>query len=231
MPNPEPREHLKVSDVLTHPTSGQTDLYLVRHGQTAGNVNGLFIGATDIPLDELGERQAEELGRRFTDIPLDDVVTSPLQRARRTAEAIGRVTGHDPTIVPGLSEMDFGQAEGLTFYQVIEQFPELKDDLGSIANLDLAFPGGESRRGFVERVTTTFLGIIERYEGKRVAAVAHGGVIGTLYAQLHRDPDPNMARYAVANCSIGHLVITPEHTRIELWNDVSHLTEVIDVSS
>lgn len=231
MANPDSREHLKVSEILTHPTKGQTELYLVRHGQTAGNVNGLFIGATDIPLDELGERQAEELGQRFSGISLDDVVTSPLQRARRTAEAIGKVTGHMPMVVPGLSEMNFGDAEGLTFQQVIEQFPELQDDLRSIANLDLTFPGGESRRGFVERVTTTFLGIIERYEGKRVAAVAHGGVIGTLYAQLHRDPDPNLARYAVANCSIGHLVITPENTRIELWNDVSHLTEVIDVGS
>lgn len=225
------REHLKVSDILTHPNRGQTELYLVRHGQTAGNVNRLFIGATDIPLDETGERQARELGQRFAGIDLHDIVTSPLQRARRTAEAIGVVTGHSPIVVPGLSEMDFGDAEGLSFQQVIEQFPELRDDLGSIANLDLAFPGGESRRGFVERVTTTFLGIIERYEGKKVAAVAHGGVIGTLYAQLHREPDPDMARYAVANCSIGHLVVTPDHTRIELWNDVSHLTEVIELDS
>jgi broad specificity phosphatase PhoE len=226
-----PREHLRVSDVLTHPTKGQTEVYLVRHGQTDGNVKQLFIGATDIPLDETGERQARELGQRFAGIELDDILTSPLQRARRTAEAIGEVTGHSPIVVPGLSEMDFGRAEGLSFQQVIEQFPELRDDLATIANLDLTFPGGESRRGFAERVTTAFLGIIERYESKTVATVAHGGVIGTLYAQLHRDPDPNMARYAVANCSIGHLVITPDHTRIELWNDVSHLTEVIEVGS
>lgn len=222
------REHLRVSDVLTHPTNGQTELYLVRHGQTAGNVNRLFIGATDIPLDETGERQALELGERFAGIELDDIVTSPLQRARKTAEAIGNVTGHSPIVVPGLSEMDFGKAEGLSFQQVIEQFPELRDDLGTISNLNLTFPGGESRRGFVERITTAFLGIIERYEGKTVAAVAHGGVIGTFYAQLHREPDPDMARYAVANCSIGHLIVTHDHTRIELWNDVSHLTEVIE---
>jgi broad specificity phosphatase PhoE len=224
-------DHLQVSDLLTHPTRGQTDLYLVRHGQTAGNVNRLFIGATDIPLDETGVRQAIELGQRFSNIKLDAIVTSPLQRARRTAEAIGNVTGHTPIVVPGLSEMDFGDAEGLSFQQVVEQFPELRDDLTSIGNLDLTFPGGESRRGFAERILATFLGIIERYEGQRVAAVAHGGVIGTLYAQLHHDPDPEMARYAVANCSIGHLVITPDHTRIELWNDVTHLTEVIEVGS
>lgn len=224
-----PEDHLRVSDLLTHPKQGETELYLVRHGQTAANVGRIFAGVTDVPLDELGERQALELGERFRGVHLDDIVTSPLQRARRTAEAIGAVTGHTPIVVPGLSEMDFGKAEGLSYQQVVEQFPELRDDLSSIRNLDLTFPGGESRRGFAERVITTFLGIIERYEGKAVAAVAHGGVIGTLYAQLHRDPDPDMARYAVANCSISHLVITPEHTRIELWNDVSHLTEVIQL--
>lgn len=223
------RDHLTVSDVLTHPTRGQTELYLVRHGQTAGNVNGLFIGATDIPLDETGERQAQELGARFEGIALDAVLTSPLQRARRTAEAIGRVTGKEPIVVPGLSEMHFGDAEGLTFQQVIGQFPELRDDLTNIANLDLQFPGGESRRSFAERVIAAFLGIIERYEGQTVAAVAHGGVIGSFYAQLHRNPDPGMTHYAVANCSVGHVIVTPEHTRIELWNDVSHLTEVLDV--
>lgn len=229
MPRNESSKHLEVSDLLTHPTKGQTDLYLVRHGQTAGNVGRLFIGVTDIPLDETGERQARELGQRFSTIPLDAIVTSPLLRARRTAEEIGKVTGIEPVIVPGLSEMDFGEAEGLSYQQVIEQFPELKDDLATISNMDMAYPGGESRRAFVERITAAFLGVIERYEGQRVAAVAHGGVIGTLYATLHATPDPDMRRYAVANCSIGHLVITPEHTRIELWNDVTHLTEVINL--
>jgi broad specificity phosphatase PhoE len=227
--NHTPTDRLTVSDLLTHPRKGQTDLYLVRHGQTAGNVKNLFIGATDIPLDELGQRQVVELGERFRGIRLDDIFTSPLQRARRTAEAIGRVTGHDPIVVPGLSETDFGDAEGLTYQQVIEQFPELLDDLRDLEKVDFAFPGGETRRAFYERVTAAFMGIIERYEGKSVAVVAHGGVIGTFYAQLHPGPHTDMAKYAVANASIGHLIIGAEHTRIELWNDVSHLTEVIQI--
>jgi broad specificity phosphatase PhoE len=230
MVNPSSDERLTVSDLLKHPSNGQTDLYLVRHGQTAGNVQQLFIGQTDIPLDELGERQAIELGNRFRDIHLDGLVTSPLLRARRTAEAIGVVTGQEPVVVPGLSEIHFGEAEGLTYQRVIDQFPELRDDLVNMEKVDFGFPGGETRRVFYERVTASFMGIIERYTGKAVAAVAHGGVIGTLYAQLHPGPHTDMAKYAVQNCSIGHLVITPEHTRIELWNDVSHLTDVIQIS-
>lgn len=230
MVNRSSNEQLTVSDLLKHPSNGQTELYLVRHGQTAGNVRDLFIGQTDMPLDNVGQRQAMELGRRFRDIQLDGLMTSPLLRARRTAEEIGKATGHDPVVVPGLSEIHFGKAEGLTYQQVIQQFPELRDDLANMEKVDFGFPGGESRRAFYERVTATFLGIIERFAGKSVAAVAHGGVIGTLYAQLHPGPHTNMAKYAVRNCSIGHLVITPEHTRIELWNDVSHLTEVIQIN-
>ncbi len=231
MDNRASDNHLTVSDLLTHPTKGQTDLILVRHGQTAGNVRNLFIGQTDMPLDDLGERQAYEVGQRFRDISLDDLLTSPLQRARRTAEAIGNVTGLSPVVVPGLSEIHFGEAEGLTYAQVLEQFPELKDDLSDLEKLDFGFPGGETRETFYERVIATFLGIVERYEGRTVAAVAHGGVIGMFYAQLDPGPRNDMAKYAVANCSIGHLKIAPDHTRVELWNDTSHLTEVIEIPS
>ncbi|HLU37435.1 MAG TPA: histidine phosphatase family protein, partial [Thermomicrobiales bacterium] len=68
MVNRSSNEQLTVSDLLKHPSNGQTELYLVRHGQTAGNVRDLFIGQTDMPLDDVGERQAMELGRRFRDI-------------------------------------------------------------------------------------------------------------------------------------------------------------------
>lgn len=231
MDNRTSDNRLTVSDLLTHPTQGQTDVYLVRHGQTTGNVQRLFIGQTDMPLDEFGQRQAHELGHRFRDIALDGLMTSPLQRARRTADAIARVTGREPVVVPGLSEINFGEAEGLSYGQVVEQFPELKDDLRNLENMDFAFPGGESRGMFNERVTAAFLGIIERFEGKTVAAVAHGGVIGSFYAQLDPGPRNDMAKYAVANCSVGHLVVAADHTRVELWNDVSHLTHVIEIAA
>lgn len=216
---------MTASDILKHPKQGQTGLYLVRHGQTNANVLHQLVGSTDIPLDPLGERQAEQVGSRFKDIPIDAIVTSPLQRARRTAEAISRVTRCAPRIVPGLTEIDFGEIEGLTIQQVMEQFPHLRNHIDDVHDLDLAWPGGESRRGFHERVMATFLGIIEEYESQSVAVVCHGGVIGSFYAQLERGPHNDLARYAVANCSVTHMVVTPEQTHIHLWNDVAHLDE------
>jgi probable phosphoglycerate mutase len=214
------------SDLVKHPREGTTELFLVRHGQTPANVNHLLVGSTDIQLDELGERQARLVGTRFAGIDIDAVVTSPLQRARRTAEAIAKVTGHEPLVVPGLSEIDFGQIEGLTIHQVLEQFPELQPHLDDLHDMELAWPGGESRRGFIERVMATFLGLIDRYEGQKVAVVCHGGVIGSFYAQLERGPVNDLVRYAVANCNLSHFIVTPQQTLIRMWNDTAHLDEV-----
>lgn len=215
-----------ISDLVKHPKSGTTELFLVRHGQTVANQQRLFVGATDVPLDPLGEKQAELVARRFSRIEIDALVSSPLRRALRTAQAISSVTGHEPEIVPGLSEIDFGRIEGLSLQQVLEQFPELQHHVTDYFNLDLEWPGGESRRGFATRVMTTFLGLLEQYERHRVAVVCHGGVIGSFLAQIDTGPKDDLLRYAVANCSISHLIVTPEHTRVELWNDHTHLAEV-----
>jgi broad specificity phosphatase PhoE len=220
-------DRITVSDLVGHPRDGRTELYLVRHGQTNANVRQQFVGATDIPLDELGERQATRVASRFTNIPIDAIITSLLSRARRTADRIGEVTGKSPIVVPGLSEIDFGEIEGLTIQQVLQQFPELRDEMADFRNLDMSWPGGESRRGFATRIMAAFLGIIERYENHSVAVVCHGGVIGAFCAQFGVGPEDDATRWAVANCSVTHVVVTPEHTRLEMWNDITHLDEVL----
>lgn len=216
---------VRAFDILKHPRQGTTELYLVRHGQTSANVNRQLVGSTDIPLDPLGERQAAQVGMRFAGIEINGIVTSPLQRARRTADEIARTTGHEPVVVPGLTEMNFGDLEGYTIQQVLEQFPEMREQLDDLHDLDLGWPGGETRGGFHTRVMATFLGIIERYENQSLAVVCHGGVIGSFYAQLEGGPHNDLVRYAVANCSVTHLVVTPGHTQVHLWNDISHLEE------
>jgi 2,3-bisphosphoglycerate-dependent phosphoglycerate mutase len=216
---------VRAFDILRHPRQGTTELFLVRHGQTEANVNRQLVGATDIPLDPLGERQAAQVGARFAGIAIDGIVTSPLQRARRTAHEIALTTGREPIVVPGLTEIDFGDLEGYTIQQVLEQFPEMREQLDDLHDLDLGWPGGETRRGFHTRVMATFLGIIERFENTSLAVVCHGGVIGSFYAQLEAGPHNDLVRYAVANCSVTHLVVTPDHTQVYLWNDISHLGE------
>src|SRR5215216_4004089 len=84
---------------IRHPSGGRTTLYLVRHGRTLGNVQGILVGSTDVPLDELGIQQAHLVGERLaTAVQADMLLSSPLQRARMTAEIIGRQMGLTPRI-------------------------------------------------------------------------------------------------------------------------------------
>ena len=220
------QHEIRAYDLIRHPARGETTLYLVRHGQTLANIDNRLAGVTDVPLDPLGEIQASEVASHIGEIDFDALLTSPLHRARQTAQAISQATGMEPVIVAGLSEMNFGDAEGLTLDEAVLQFPVLNAMLDDLDDLDLGWPRGDTRRAFDERVTATFLGILERYVSKRVVIVAHGGVIGTFFAQIIGGNPREFARFAVANCSVTQIVVKPDHTEVHMWNDVGHLSDV-----
>ena len=85
-------------------------VYLARHGETAWTVSKQHTGRTDIPLTERGERNARRLGQRLLGMTFARVLTSPLQRARRTCELAG--FGREATVDPDLVEWDYGDYEG-----------------------------------------------------------------------------------------------------------------------
>lgn len=212
---------------LLHPTGGTTTLLLVRHGQTTANASGLFAGALDVPLDELGQHQARQLGEAFRSIPIDVLISSPLQRARETARPIAEVTHLEPVIEPGFAEINFGEAEGLTIFDIVQQWPDIIPLLMDIDDMTLTWPGGERRSEFHARVLSTILATIERYTDKRVAAVCHGGVISSVMAHLEDGHRNDYKRYHVSNCSITQLEVRGDKTIVHSWDDVSHLNEVL----
>lgn len=229
-PNPQTiskrQEPIRILDMLKHPTQGTTSLYLVRHGQTAGNVNHQLVGSTDMPLNELGERQATQVGTHFESIELDAVLTSPLRRAQTTAERIATATGRNAETIPGLTEMSFGEWEGMTIAQIMAKFPEAAARIDDLTDMDFEYPGGDHRQRFHERTLAVFTGILERYTAHSVAAICHGGVIGSFLAQIEGGQPNDFVRYAVRNCSVTHLEITPDATHVHLWDHVDHLDEV-----
>ena len=85
-------------------------VYLVRHGETAWTLTAQHTGRTDLPLNEQGERQARELGARLTALRFDRILSSPLQRARRTAELA--MSGSSVEFADDLMEWDYGAYEG-----------------------------------------------------------------------------------------------------------------------
>jgi probable phosphoglycerate mutase len=110
-------------------------IYLARHGETAWSVTGQHTGLTDLPLTELGERNARRLRDRLRGLKFAKVFTSPLRRARRTSELAG--FRYMAELVPDLVEWDYGEYEGRRTVEIRAEHPdwELFRD---------GCPGGES---------------------------------------------------------------------------------------
>lgn len=211
---------------LIHPSGSETELFFVRHGQTPANVNHQFAGVTDVPLDDVGKRQAEQVANRFREIEVDSIVSSPLQRAHYTAQSIGSITGHEPVLMDDLKEMNFGDAEMLTIEQMIVTYPHLMSALGDPHDVTMQWPNGDSRFGFHKRVLDAVNSVMQTYADQRVAVVCHGGVIASVLSHLEDGPRNDFKRYRIANCSITHMSVRQSETVIHAWNDFSHLDEV-----
>lgn len=220
------QREIQLYNLIKHPEQGETTLFLIRHGQTIANVTHRLAGVTDVPLDSIGELQALEIAAHLKQIEFDALVSSPLLRARQTATAVANETGHQIEIFDGLQEMHFGDAENMTIEEASQKFPDVLAMIDDADDPEMGWPNGDTRRSFDERVAATFLDILRQYVGKRVVTVAHGGVIGTFFAQIVGGNPREFARFSVANCSVTQLVVTPDHTEVHCWNDINHLTDV-----
>ena len=165
---------------------------LLRHGETALSGERRFSGSEDIPLTAEGARQAGLAARRLAGSGVDAIVTSPLQRARRTAEAVAEATGAPLAAEPGLAEADFGQWQGLTFAEAARDWP---DELATWqASPDAAPPGGESFAAVALRVLAALDRITEQHRGRRVVVVSHVTPIKTLLCRALLAPPEAMFR-------------------------------------
>ena len=149
-----------------------THLGLLRHGQTDWNINFLLQGVTDIPMNQTGIEQVKLAAQAIRAEDWDVVLTSPLSRARQTAEIIASQHGYTEIIEQELLiERSFGEAEGLSHEQWRAKY----------SNLDV-IPGGESRTQLAERSMLLLETISQELAGKRILAISHGALIRALIA-------------------------------------------------
>jgi broad specificity phosphatase PhoE len=204
-----------------------TTLLLVRHAETDDNVNMRLSGWTDTDLSPHGENQIELLADHFNRAHghVEALYASPLIRARRTAEAIGGLTGHTPLLLDDLREMYFGELDGRPFEELREAYAHLLDADENSALEDFVWPSGESRSGFTARVLRVINYIAQHHAGKAVGIITHGGVIATLMTILHGESAANWRKWVVPNASLTEIVWDPiGHTGAVLRHgDASHL--------
>lgn len=206
------------------PPEQHTHLYMIRHGQTESNVAGLLHGATDVPLNPYGLRQAERVALRIQEMmDLHVMYSSPLQRALQTAQAISRLIELPLHLHPGLAEINFGLVEGSTFEQLADTRPELFQKMLDHNEMDVRWPEGESRREFGQRIEAALDDIINAQRGKHVIVVAHGGVIARATTMLLGQTPGDWQRYNIANCSVTHFEIAASGPIAHLISDTVHL--------
>jgi broad specificity phosphatase PhoE len=145
-----------------------TILHLVRHGETDWNRQGRFQGTRDIPLNDEGRRQARRLAEAW-DAGGEVLISSPLSRARETAEILGRSQGlRDLSLEPLLVERHYGLGEGLTKEERADRFP------------DGRVPGVEEPESIQARARRFLDTLAQAHAGRRVVAVSHGGFINVV---------------------------------------------------
>jgi broad specificity phosphatase PhoE len=156
-----------------------TTLLLARHGQSDWNAARRWQGFADRPLNDRGRAQADELGDRLAELPLDAVYSSDLQRARDTAAAVGQRHGIEPVELCELREVNVGSWEGLTREEAERRFP---DGFRRWQNGGTGWDDGESYAEMSRRVLAAVRSIADRHPRERVLVVAHGGPIRAIHA-------------------------------------------------
>ncbi len=203
-----------------------TTVILVRHGQTAWNVNERFRGQADVPLDEVGaqqaERTAERIARQWAPAA---VYCSPLSRARVTAEEIAAQCKVAVQVDRMLSDIDYGSWQGLTPEEARRRYPRQMRRWQSGSRWARP-PGGESLRAVQRRCLEAVLHIASRHPEDVVVAVAHTVVnrlvlLGALAVGLrhfwHIGQDP---------CALNVIEIEKRSFTLHSVNDTCHLTDL-----
>ncbi|SFE53897.1 probable phosphoglycerate mutase [Actinopolyspora alba] len=206
-----------------------TRLLLLRHGQSPMSVDKRYSGRGDVPLTELGRRQARAAAGRL--LTMDELVpeegavpvlSSPLSRARGTAEAVATAIGGQLVPHEGLVETDFGAWEGLTFTEAAQRYPELhRSWLGDPA---VTPPEGESMNAVFERIDEVRNRLLWDYAGRTIVLVTHVTPIKALLRMALGAGPELFYRLHLDLASLSVAEFYPDgNASVRLVNDTSHL--------
>ena len=204
------------------PLGKPTTTLLLRHGQTELSGMRRFSGRTDIPLTKEGIKQAAQAARRLAGSGAAAVITSPLQRARRTAEAVAEATGAPLVVYEEFMEAEFGAWQGLTFAEAGKKWP---DELAAwAASPDAAPPDGESFAMVAMRVLTGLDRLMDAYRHQTTIVVSHVTPIKTLVCRALLAPPEAMFRMNLDVASLCHIDCFDNGSAVvRSLNDTAHL--------
>ena len=200
-------------------------IYLIRHGQTDWNLQGRIQGSHDIPLNEMGLKQAECLAQGMKNRPVKKIFCSTLKRALTTAKALGTIQNAPIIEKRQLIEVEFGEWEGLTWNEIQKTYPK-EYRHWSLRPAESAPPGGENQNEILNRCRQVVKEIINETGGREdVAVVSHGATLAYLLTCMLK-PNSLEESIIVENASIttvNYQPLTEDFILLDR-NDTAHLT-------
>ena len=206
-----------------------TKVYLIRHGKTQWNLESRYQGANgDSPLLKDSYREIELLASSLQRIPFEHAYTSPLKRARVTAQALlNHLNPEIPlTIDSRLKEFNLGKMEGMHFEDVAAKWPEvLKNFRHHPDKYDESLVEGESFLEVISRFRAAIEEYCRQYPNGNILVISHGAALNAAINALIGTPLAHLKdRGGLSNTSTTILTTNDDrHFELEKWNDTSYL--------
>jgi probable phosphoglycerate mutase len=204
-----------------------TRLCVVRHGETAWNAEHRVQGQLDVPLNEVGQAQAQAAARALAREKFDAIYASDLSRARQTAAPTAELFSMQVVLEKDLRERHYGIFERLTYAEVKLRYPE---DYARFEARDpeYDFRTGESLRDFSARSIAVISRLVKQNKGRNILVFTHGGVLDKLYRHITGLPLSAPRDFGIPNAGLNRIELTPGGWQIRAWADVAHLGRALD---
>jgi broad specificity phosphatase PhoE len=199
-----------------------TQIILVRHGQTPWNKDKIFRGSVDIPLNDQGREEASLAGEWLKGETFHAAYTSPLSRSRDTAEAISRHHGLEVLDLPGLSDLCYGDWQGLPLTEVKVKYADLYRRWEA-APETVRFPQGETLNEVRDRALAAVEQVVQRHPGQAVLLSAHRAVNKVLIAAFIGLDNSHFWRIGQDTTAVNRFHRVGNIWQIMLVNDTCHL--------
>ena len=199
-------------------------LLLTRHGETEWNLIRRYQGQSDVPLNQTGIRQAEQLAKRLSTEKIDAIYASDLCRAVDTARMIINMQELAPAFQkdPRWRELSFGKWEGLNHEEIQAQWHNeaakwYTDQVNSSP------PGGETLLQLAERVQSALSELKNKHKDERVLVVSHSGAIQALLCLVLGVDLSRYWQFRILQASLTTISFHEDSAVLNLFNDISHL--------
>ena len=200
-----------------------TTFFLIRHAACGGLGQKLWGRTPGICLNEKGEMQAQRLAERFRNIKLDAIYSSPLERARQTADVVAQNTKLDVRTSAAANEINFGEWTGKTFDELSSD--EQWRRFNSHRSMTMV-PGGESFLEVQNRIVKEIEELAAQYGKAHLAIVSHADVIRAAVAYFTATPIDMIERFEISPCSVSVVAVDEDTSTLLTVNNMCDLSQL-----